>query len=337
MEWILYLLAGGAAVLASWASTGLAHRLLRRHAILDHPNPRSSHVLPTPRGGGLGVMLALLPIWGILFTFFPSDPGVTLERWVLLGAAGFLAVISWVDDLRGLPPIPRLLCQAIAVAAVLFSLPSNAETFQGILPPLLDRIATGLLWVWFLNLFNFMDGIDGIAGVETASLGFGVALVALLGSLSPDLCYLGITIAAVALGFLAWNWPPAKIFLGDVGSIPLGFLLGWLLLSLATAGHWAAALILPLYYLADSTLTLIRRLFSGKRIWEAHASHFYQLASRRGLGHVGVVRIVLATNVGLLGLAVLASTGRPWFSLIVAILLVAMVLGILQNPFREKN
>ena len=324
-------------MLASWAGTGLAHRLLRRHAILDHPNPRSSHVLPTPRGGGIGVMLVLLPIWGILFTVFPSDPSEFPGRWVLLGAAGFLAAISWVDDLRGLSPVTRLLCQAIAVTATLLSLPGDAETFQGILPPLLDRIATGLLWVWFLNLFNFMDGIDGIAGVETASLGFGVALIALLGGLQPDFCYLGITIAAVALGFLAWNWPPAKIFLGDVGSIPLGFLLGWLLLSLATAGHWATALILPLYYLADSTLTLIRRLLSGKRIWEAHASHFYQLASRRNLGHAGVVRIILATNIGLLGLGALASTGRPWLSLIVAILLVGMVLGILQNPFRGKR
>ncbi len=334
MGWLLYFLAAGVALIGSWAGTGLALRLLHRHAILDHPNARSSHDQPTPRGGGIGVLMALLPIWGVLFYVFSPDP---FGGWLLLGAACFLAGLSWVDDLRGLSPTLRLLLQTIAVAAVLAGQPSGTETFQGALPPLLDRLATGFLWIWFLNLFNFMDGIDGIAGVETASLGLGVALVALLGGVTSVLPSLGITIAAVAVGFLAWNWPPAKIFLGDVGSIPLGFLLGWLLFSLAAAGHWAEALILPLYYLADSTWTLARRLLAGERVWEAHASHFYQLATQRGLGHAGVVLIVLATNAGLLGLAVLASTGLPWLSLAVALVLVGMALAILRNPFRKKD
>ncbi|MGB1547309.1 MAG: MraY family glycosyltransferase [Alphaproteobacteria bacterium] len=332
MEWLTYFLAGGAALLASWVSTGFVRYFLHRHAILDHPNPRSSHTLPTPRGGGLGVVAVLLLVWGAITYFVPAVPA---EGWTLLGAALFLAAISWVDDLQEISPTIRLLFHGIAVAAVLTSLPSEVMIFQGLLPPLLDRIATGLLWIWFLNLFNFMDGIDGIAGVETASLGFGIALVASLAGLGPEFSYYGITIAAVALGFLIWNWPPAKIFLGDVGSIPLGFLLGWLLLSLASAGHWAEALILPLYYLADSTVTLVRRLFAGERIWEAHASHFYQLATRRGLGHANVVYIVLAANLGLIGLAVLASTGLPLISLLIALVLVGMVLGILRNPFRE--
>lgn len=332
MEWFLYFLAGGAALIGSWAGTGLVRRLLQKHAILDHPNVRSSHTQPTPRGGGIGVMAALLPIWAVGFSIFSPTPG-----WLLLGAAGLLAALSWADDLRGLPPTVRLLLQAIAVAAVLIALPKQVEFFQGALPLPLDRVAAGFLWIWFLNLFNFMDGIDGLTGVETASLGLGVALIALLGGLTPDFSYFGITIAAAAIGFLVWNWPPAKIFLGDVGSIPLGFLLGWLLLSLAAEGHWAQALILPLYYLADSTLTLLRRLFAGERIWEAHASHFYQLATRRGLDHRAVVLIVLGTNAGLLGLGVLAFHGQAWLALAIALLLVGMVLGILHNPFREKG
>lgn len=333
MEWLTYFLAGGVTLIAAWASTGFVRHLLHRYAVLDHPNPRSSHTLPTPRGGGLGVIAVLLLAWSAIVYFVPSVP---VGGWTLLGAAFFLATISWVDDLQGLSPTIRLLFQGIAVTTVLIVFPSDAMVFQGILPPLLDRIAAGLLWIWFLNLFNFMDGIDGIAGVETAALGFGVALVALLVGLAPSFSYYGITIAAAALGFLVWNWPPAKIFLGDVGSIPLGFLLGWLLISLAASGHWVESLVLPFYYLADSTMTLIRRLFAGEQIWEAHASHFYQLAIRRGLSHASVVYVVLATNLGLIGLAVLASTGLPWFSLFVATLLVGMVLGILWNPLREK-
>lgn len=334
MGWVLFLLAGGAAFLVAWLGTGLARHFFLRHAILDHPNPRSSHSRPTPTGGGVGVMAALLPVWGAGAYFFPS---AVAGGWPLFAAALLLAAVSWVDDLRGLSPAIRLLFQGAAVAFVLITLPEEFRIFQGVLPPLVDRIAAGLLWIWFLNLFNFMDGIDGMTGVETASLGLGVALVASLANLAPGFAYYGIAAAGAALGFLVWNWPPAKIFLGDVGSVTLGFLLGWLLLSLAAAGHWAAAVILPLYYLMDSTTTLVRRLLRGERIWEAHASHFYQLATRRGLGHGSVVRIVLAGNLGLIGLALLAASGVAWSSLFVSLLLVGMVLGILRNPFREKG
>jgi len=333
MELLTYFLVGIVTLIAAWVGTGFARYLLHRYAVFDRPNPRSSHTLPTPRGGGLGVIAVLLLVWGAIFCFVPSAP---VGGWILLAAAFFLAAVSWIDDLQGLSPTIRLFFQSIAVTAALIAFPNDAMVFQGTFPPLLDRIATGLLWLWFLNLFNFMDGIDGITGVETAALGFGVALIALLVGLAPSLSYCGITVAAAALGFLVWNWPPAKIFLGDVGSIPLGFLLGWLLIFLAANGHWVESLVLPLYYLADSTVTLVRRLFAGEQIWEAHADHFYQLATRRGLSHSSVVYVVLATNLGLIGLAVLASTGLPWLSLLFAILLVGMVLVILRNPFREK-
>ena len=174
----------------------------------------------------------------------------------------------WRDDRSSLPVLVRLAAQFGAVAIGLVFLPGAGRVFQGLLPPALDLVVTGLLWVWFVNLFNFMDGIDGITASETVTIGLGVALIALVaasdyGVRRRVLLGLSIRAAAAALGFLAWNWHPAKLFLGDVGSIPLGFLLGWLLLGLAGTGSWAPALILPLYYLVDATLTLLYRLVRG--------------------------------------------------------------------------
>ena len=147
--------------------------------------------------------------------------------------------------------------------------------FQGWLPAALDMAAAALLWVWFVNLYNFMDGIDGIAGSETAAIGIGLALFAIAGiGNDPALAAPAAVIAAAAIGFLVWNWAPARIFLGDVGSVPLGYLLGFLLLAAASRGHWKLALILPLYFLADATITLLRRL-AARRARLAAASRAF--------------------------------------------------------------
>ena len=231
-----------------------------------------------------------------------------------------------VDDLRGLPIVWRLLGQTAAVAVALAWMPGNAPYFAGLLPSALDAAAAAVLWIWFINLFNFMDGIDGIAGTESACLGVGVAVVCLVAGVDRDFAVYGLTAAAAALGFLCWNWHPAKIFFGDVGSVPLGFLLGWLLLGLAAEGLWAAALILPLYYLADATITLVRRAARGEAVWRAHRAHFYQLAVQRGLSHASVVKAILFANVFLLALAVGAAAGWPWPALTGACLVVATLL-----------
>ncbi len=155
--------------------------------------------------------------------------------------------------------------------------------------------------------------------------------------MSPAFVIYGLALLAGALGFLWWNWHPARIFLGDVGSVPLGFLIGWLLLVLAKNGHWQAALILPLYYLADATITLIRRALRGEKVWQAHREHFYQQAVRRGLSHADVVRHVLALNLVLVLLAVAATWGWGWVSLIGAVIAVSWLLfflggGNAENP-----
>jgi len=311
------------------AGTGLVLIWLRRHQILDQPNDRSSHAVATPRGGGLAVVPVLLLLWLAL-------TGLGLAPWwtivAILGAAG-LAFVSWRDDRGGLPVLYRLGAQFLAVLIVLAALPGTGHIFQGMLAPWLDVVATALLWVWFINLYNFMDGIDGITGAETLALGLGVALVAFLAAdFETGAMPLGIVLAAVALGFLPWNWQPAKLFMGDVGSVPLGFLTGWLLLGLAGRGYWAPALILPLYYLADATLTLIRRGLRGRAVWRAHREHVYQRAVQLGLAHGSVVWRLMVLNVGLV---LLAWLGLIWpiIALVLAgILVIGFIAVLLRSP-----
>ena len=325
---MLWIGAAGAVAtfLASLLATHLVLAHLRRRAILDHPNPRSSHAVPTPRGGGLALIAVLLPAWALVTLLAPG--GSSMALWPL-GAALLLAAVSWRDDLAGLPALPRMLVHIAAVAAGLLAFAGEGPIFRGLLPLPLDRAAAGLLWLWFLNLFNFMDGIDGIAGGETIALGIGVALVAWLAALPPAVALYGLTAAAAALGFLWWNWHPARIFLGDVGSVPLGYLLAWLLLELASHGAWAAALILPLYYLADASLTLLARLLRGERIWRAHREHFYQRAVQGGLSHAQVVRAILIADAALVSLATWSVAAPAAAALLLSALAVALLLAFL--------
>ncbi len=304
----------------TWLATRAVLGLLVRRAILDRPNERSSHDTPTPRGGGIAVVAVLVPAWIAAALL----SGATVP-WPVLGGALFLAAVSWRDDVKSLGILWRLGVQVLAVACGLAAI--DGPVFRGILPAWLDTLAAGFLWLWFVNLYNFMDGIDGIAAIETASIGGGVALVALGAAMGPaGTAAWGIALAAAALGFLPWNWQRAKLFLGDVGSVPLGYLAGWLLLSLAAAGAWKAALILPLYYLADATITLLRRLKRGEKVWRAHREHYYQRAVQGGMSHASVVKAVLAGNLALAGLALGAETGLGTLALVMAGTVAAILL-----------
>ncbi len=326
MTWFSAALAAIACFSASLAGTRAVLAFLEHRAILDHPNERSSHAVPTPRGGGLALMAVLLPAWLLIARFTPGADLLIL--WPLAAALG-LAAVSWRDDLKALPASFRLAAQIAAIIAGSVALVPAGPVFQGLLPLWLDRLAAGFLWLWFLNLFNFMDGIDGIAGSEAACLGIGAALLALLAGLDAGLPLYGLAAASAALGFLWWNWQPARIFLGDVGSVPLGYLLAWLLLELAGRGLWAPALLLPLYYVADATITLLRRVLRGERFWRAHREHFYQKATQGGLSHARVVETILVANLVLLGLALWASVASPWLPLGLGGLAVAALLAFL--------
>lgn len=312
--------------------TGIVLSWLRRRAILDRPVERSSHQVPIPRGGGLALVPVMLCAWLVLAAsgLAPSDTTFI----VLIAAA--LAFVSWRDDLGGLDVSWRLLMHFVAAGLGVLSLPASTLIFQGLLPPILDRVTAIILWVWFLNLYNFMDGIDGISCTETSFVGFGITVVSLLaGAVGSDTSMLALATAAAAIGFLRWNWPPARIFLGDVGSIPLGYVVGWLLLTMAAKGLWAPALILPLYYLADATLTLLRRLIRGERIWQAHRQHFYQKALTPDSDHSAVLAFIICGNTALLALAVLA-VFWPWPALLVAVFATVILLAQLARRGRSQ-
>ncbi len=271
---------------------------LHRRAIMDIPNDRSSHVELTPRGGGIATTAGML-LGLVVWTGLQSEPVMAL---VVLGMA-VLALVSWLDDRSGgLPVGLRLGAQAISVGVVLAMLPLEATVTQGLVPVWLERIVLWFAWMWFTNLFNFMDGINGITGVEMVTIGAGFALI---GALAPyaSVATPGLIVAAAALGFLPWNWGRAKVFLGDVGSVPAGYLLGGLLLALSLSGHWAAALILPMYYWVDATYTLLRRLLRGEKVWQAHRSHFYQQGARKLGSHAAVAARIAGLNLLLVVLA----------------------------------
>jgi UDP-N-acetylmuramyl pentapeptide phosphotransferase/UDP-N-acetylglucosamine-1-phosphate transferase len=319
---LLLAIVAGSAFVASCLGTRALVPLLRHHAVLDRPNERSLHDAPTPVGGGIAIVVTIAAVWAGLCAAGVLRPS---SLTMALDMAG-LAAISWIDDLRGLSPGVRLLAQFVAVGAGIWLLP-HGTMFQNWLPPGLDTIATALLWVWFINLFNFMDGIDGMAGSEALAIGLGLVAVVSFG-VARDLGIAapGAGVAAAALGFLVWNWAPARIFMGDVGSVPLGYVLGYLLCRMAIDGWWKAALILPLYFVADATLTLLRRLARGERVWRPHREHFYQRAVQRGLGHDAVVLRVIAADTVLIACAWAAENVSGFAGLAVAGLTVVLLL-----------
>jgi UDP-N-acetylmuramyl pentapeptide phosphotransferase/UDP-N-acetylglucosamine-1-phosphate transferase len=312
-----------AAGLATLALTRLVLGWLHHRQILDHPNERSSHSLPTPRGGGLATTPVMVMVLLVLALSWGFAGGLALGALVLLG-------ISWLDDHRpgGLPALPRFAAQGLMVALVLTV--QERPVLGEFLPLWLDHLLAGLGWLWFVNLYNFMDGIDGITGSETASLGLGIALVAGLTTADP-LIPAALAVAAIGAAFLVFNWHPAKLFLGDSGSVPFGFVLGGLLIQLAMDGHLLAALILPLYYVADATITISKRALRGEKIWQAHRQHFYQRAVQGGKRHDQVVLAVLVGKLVLMGAAALAVTGMASLALQLAVAATAILLAVLHH------
>ena len=304
---------------------------LQRRAIMDIPNDRSSHAEITPRGGGIATTAGILLGLAIWLTLRP-DAAMLLP---MLGMA-VLAIVSWLDDRSGgLPVGIRFGAQTVCVGLVLAMTPIEATLVQGLIPVWLERAVLLIAWLWFTNLFNFMDGINGISGVEMIAVGLGATAVALLQHDSTVMAA-GLIVAAAAVGFLPWNWGArAKVFLGDVGSVPVGYLLGALLLFLALDGAWAAALILPMFYWVDATYTLLRRLLRGEKIWQAHRSHFYQQGARKLGNHPAAAGRIAILNTVLMLLAVVSLHG--WPVAVAAILVAFAATAALCRHFAEPG
>ena len=288
MQLLTALIFFGVLFLASLAGTRALISLLTHRAVIDVPNERSSHIVPKPHGGGIAVVIVLLVGWiGVLAMQGDLDGKSVL----LAGMTAGLAVLSFIDDLKNLSARFRLLVQAVAVAAgLLVTVPESGFT-NGLVPILIELPVVGVAWLWFVNLFNFMDGIDGITGVETICIGSGVIGLAMIGKRWYRITDSGAGDGCRNCRLSGLELATLKIFIGDVASIPLGFLGGWMLLETAAASSglsgWAAAILLPGYYLFDATFTLVRRMLRRENIFEAHRQHFYQQATQRGFSHAG--------------------------------------------------
>jgi len=279
----------------------LLRPLLARYALVK-PNERSSHTVPTPQGAGVAVIAATLIVASAAVIFSPQHGHDILRLSMIAAATVGLAVVGIADDLRPIEAIPRLILQAAAVAAVIATLPADMRIVPGV-PWWLDRALILVGGVWLVNVVNFMDGLDWMTVAEIVPLSAGLAVFGLLGALPDAATFVAIALCGAVIGFAPFNRPVARLFLGDVGSMPIGILIGWLLALLAGGGHFAAALLLPLYYLADTTLTLLRRLAAGEQITQAHRTHFYQLARGGGFSVYRIVGSVFAVNIALLALA----------------------------------
>jgi UDP-N-acetylmuramyl pentapeptide phosphotransferase/UDP-N-acetylglucosamine-1-phosphate transferase len=238
---------------------------------VDRPNPRSLHDAPRPRVGGIGVMLAALP-WAAWHA--PA----TLQ--VVMGCAAVLAIVSAADDLRSLPAALRLAAHFTAAAVAVIVLVPDAHW------PLVASALAVLAIAWMTNLYNFMDGSDGLAG-GMAVIGFGACAIAASQADVTTLAIACAALASAAAGFLAWNFPPARVFLGDAGSIPLGFLAGALGLAGCLAGAWPAWFPVLVFspFIVDATVTFLRRAVLREPGWRAHRSHWYQRLVLAGWSH----------------------------------------------------
>ena len=309
-----------AAFLTSWLTLAW---LLRRNSLpMDHPNERSLHATPTPRIGGLGIMAGVLvaSVWLADAILLPA-----------LLAAFALAAMSLLDDMRGLPVRVRFLAHFVAAVACLLALGLTGWAL----------LAGTLAVVWMTNLYNFMDGADGLAG-GMAAIGFStLALAAWMGD-APGLAAFCASIAAAALAFLRFNFPPARVFMGDAGSIPLGLLAATLGILGAMQGVWPW-LFPPLVFspfIVDASVTLVRRALRGEKIWQAHRSHYYQRVVLLGASHRQLALAAYALMLAMATLALLlirVPQHAAWVLILSAAMYLTIFIAIDRRWHRSRN
>ncbi len=305
---LVFLLSAGAA----WAATGAQISLMGQRGILDVPNERSSHETPRPRGGGLGILVGILVGSGAGWACGMDPPGPAF--WM---GAGLMALVGFLDDRTGgVSVLWRLLLQIAAAGLVV--LQAGGLSRLPLPAPLdvpLGPFGIPLAVVWIVgvtNLYNFLDGIDGYAGLQGVVAGLGMAALLVV---HPPLAF-GLVLAGACLGFLAHNWHPARIFMGDAGAYLLGFMLAALPFEIGPAERprlvFATTLCLW-FFLSDGTFTILRRLVGGEKIWTAHRSHLYQRLVRAGMSHGAVALRVgaAATVVAALGILVVYHRSTP--------------------------
>ena len=305
-------------------------------ALLDFPSKRSNHSVPKPKGAGL-ILIPLL-IFATLLVFFLEN--ILNYHWIIIfGFCSILCFVSLLDDIKNISSKIRLTFQFFCVfsSLILFkediALYSESQRLDFIfnneyqnIPVYFFLFFIGLFWVWIINMFNFMDGMDGITIVQVASLALLSNVLALSGLIESNFIYFSLILLAIFISFYSVNKPPAKIFLGDVGSIPIGFLSGFIIIyNIIKTQLILPYLIIIMYYLLDSIITILIRLFNGRNIFKAHSEHFYQKLLRKGYSHSYVLKRIIVVNLILLFLSFL-SINYPLTSLTLSLLVTITIL-----------
>jgi UDP-N-acetylmuramyl pentapeptide phosphotransferase/UDP-N-acetylglucosamine-1-phosphate transferase len=292
--------------------------LLLRY-LMAHPNARSSHKSPTPQGAGLAVMASVLTACAIgLFYMGAAEPRLL---WPLVAAAG-LTFLGAADDMRSLPVWLRLLSQFLAACAVVVTLPEGFRLLPGLMPAAVEDALLVVGIVWFVNAVNFLDGLDWMMVAQAVPVTLAVAVLHFLGIVPGKVGLLALALLGAMLGFAVFNKHPARIFLGDAGSLPIGLCLAYLLIFVAKA-NLAAAILLGLYTLADATATLVRRAARKEPLFAAHRTHYYQRAVAEGFSVPQVTARIFLLEIVLGVLAVLVAVVES-----IAVDLAALGLGL---------
>lgn len=321
--------AAAAALIVSFLLTLAIKRSASGLGLIDVPNERSSHAVPTPTGGGLAIAIAATAAMGLL----AAIGMIPTRLFLALGPGGAaVAAVGFIDDRKSLRARIRLLVHFSAAAWAVACIGPVHVVDIGREAPGLDWIDYAISTVgiaWFLNMFNFMDGIDAIAASEAVFLCAGTSLLAVFSGAVSSLAGSAVVIGAASTGFLVWNWPPAKTFMGDVGSGYLGFVFA--VMGVASGTHSGSALcsclILAGVFVVDSTYTLVRRFMRGERVTEAHRTHAFQLLAQR-MGHKNVTLAVTLVNLAWLLPWALASVLWPQdVTWITAVALGPVILG----------
>lgn len=324
-------------------SLNILINFLNKKGILDMPQKRSNHSKPKPKCAGF----IIVPIIIVSIFFFIYLDLIGSEPWEYICYITLvLFLMSFLDDMYNLPSSLRLLIQIFAIALAIQLFDSNISDFTEKILYQLDwfhgedslkviiKIVLIFMWLWITNLFNFMDGIDGITASQTITFSLGIILLSLNSELLLELKYIGLIFFSSILGFLYWNQPPAKIFLGDCGSIPIGFLIGGVcVLNLINLNNFIPTMLLLLYYLLDSSLTLANRIFRKKNIFTAHSEHFYQKKVRNGWSHKQVLLKITITNSILIIFALLYGK----YKLPILICSILLVLSLLFWLSKKKS
>ena len=317
---------------------------LKKNSLLDIPSSRSNHEQSMPKGGGI----ILIPTIIISISLYFFIENTINTKWIVfLLSIFFLFLVSLIDDIKSLPASLRLIVHSLCVIISVYCMKDDIISFinnadiivkLSISDSLLFYLLTALIifsWLWLINLFNFMDGIDGLTALQMIFLALTVNIVSLMNFFDKDFQFLSLVIFSAFLAFFRLNKPSAKIFLGDSGSIPSGYIAGFILIeSLFKQGPFFSILIILMYFILDSTITLFIRSIKNNNIFTAHSDHFYQRMIRKGYSHHYVLRKILFLFIFLI---LLSFVSLKYHLISLSLALTTTILSLIYFSVRSKN